>query len=259
MKRSHVARLTVALLLFLVLLVLFMPARWVMPFVQPRLHGVALEQVHGLVWAGRADEVRSADGRALGQLQWQLSRAALWGRLDLQLRFQGPQLTASGRLRRDAQARPVWNDVTLRAELPAWAPWLDSPLGTPQGTLTVRLQRTVVQANWPIELQGQAQWRGAAMQTRAERIALGDLGMDLTGAAGVLRGELRDDRQGPLRVNGQWQASPLGWRLDLPLQPRTADPALRRWLARLGRPGTDGSVHLHRRGGLAAATPESAP
>lgn len=259
MKRPHAAWLILVLLLLLGSLVLFLPARWVMPFVQPRLHGVALEGVHGLVWAGRADELRSADGRALGRLQWRLSRSALWGDLDLRLRLEGPQLMASGRLQRDAHDRPVWSEVVLRTGLAAWAPRLASPLGTPQGTLMLQLSRAVLQGNWPVELQGQAQWRAAAMQTRGERLALGNLGMDLAAAAGVLRGELRDDGQGPLRVSGHWQASPLGWRLDLLLQPRTADPAFRQWLARLGHPGPDGSVRLHRRGGLAAVAPESTP
>lgn len=256
MKRSHAAWLILVFLLLLALLVLFLPARWVMPFVQPRLHGVALEGVHGLVWAGRADELRSADGRALGRLQWRLSRSALWGELDLRLHLEGPQLMASGRLQRDAHDRPVWSEVVLRTELAAWAPWFASPLGTPHGTLTLQLSRAVLQGNWPVELQGQAQWRAAAMQTRAGRLALGNLGLDLAAAAGVLRGELRDEGPGPLHVDGHWQASPLGWRLDLLLQPRTVDPALRQWLARLGHPGPDGSVRLHRRGGLAAVTPE---
>ena len=90
------------------------------------------------------------------------------------------------------------------------------------------------------------------MQVRGESIALGNLTTDLAAANGVMHGQLGDDGSGPLRVNGQWQASPLGWRLDARLQPRTGDPALRNWLAHLGPPDPDGSVRLHRRGGLAA-------
>lgn len=258
MKRSRAAWLTIAILLLLiVLLVAFLPARWVAPWLRQRLHGVTLEGVHGLVWDGGAAQVRTADGRPLGQVQWQLSRSALWGRLDLQLDFAGPKLRARGHLQQDAQGRQVWSDVTLHAPLAAWGPVLDTSLGRPQGTLAVTLQRAVLQANWPVELSGQAHWREATMQTQAGRVALGDLGMDLRGSNGVLRGQLRDAGNGPLHVQGQWQASPLGWRLDLLLQPRTADPALRHWLARLARPEADGSIHLHRRGGLAAATPEA--
>lgn len=258
MKRSRVGWLAAAIVLFAVLLVWFLPARWVAPFVQSRLHGLRLEGVHGLVWDGGAGQLRGPGGRPLGTVRWQLSRRALWGRLDLQLQFDGPMLTARGHLRRNVAGRPVWSDVTLRSDLAAWSPRLDTSLGAPRGTLTVTLQRAVLQANWPIELEGQARWRDAAMQMPAQAIALGDVDMAMHGADGVLRGELHDQGQGPLHVEGQWQASPLGWRLDLVLRPRTDDPALRHWLARLGRPNADGTIHLQRRGGLAAATPEPA-
>lgn len=258
MKRSRVTWLAAAILLFAVLLVLFLPARWVTPFVQSRLHGLRLEGVQGLVWDGVAGQLRGPDGRPLGTVCWQLSRRALWGRLDLQLQFDGPLLTARGHLRRDVLGRPVWSDVALRSDLAAWSPRLDTSLGTPRGTLTATLRRAVLQANWPVELEGKAQWRDAVMQMPTQAVALGDVEMAMHGANGVLHGELHDQGQGPLYVEGQWQASPLGWRLDLLLRPRTGDPALRHWLARLGRPGADGSVHLQRRGGLAAATPEPA-
>ena len=260
MKRSRVAWLTAAILLSLiVLLVLLLPARWASPFVQSRLHGLRLEGVHGLVWNGEADQLRGLDGRPLGKVRWRLSRALLWGRLDLRLDFTGPGLAAVGRLRRDRENHLVWSDVSLQADLATWAPRFDSSLGTPHGTLAVKLQRAVLQANWPLELHGQVQWGDAAMQTRAQGIALGDFAMELGGSNGVLSGLVHDQGNGPLRAQGQWQASPLGWRLDLRLQPRAADPALRQWLARLCPPDADGAVNVHRRGGLAAATPETAP
>ncbi|HET6804666.1 MAG TPA: type II secretion system protein N [Frateuria sp.] len=258
MKLSRAAWLLVAIALLLVILVLFLPARWVAPLVQPRLHGMTLEDVHGLVWNGTADRLRGLDGRPLGRLRWQLSRSALWGRLDLRLDLAGPRVDARGHLQRDAQGRPVWSEVWLRTNLAGWAPRLDSSLGAPQGTLTAELQRVVLQGSWPIEAEGRIQWRDAVMKTRTLSVALGDLGTNLDGANGVLAGRPHDLGRGPLQVDGQWQASPLGWRLDLLLQPRTTDPALRRWLARLGRPEADGSVHLHRRGGLAASMPETA-
>ena len=259
MKGSRGAWRAVALLLLGVLLVLFMPARWVVPLVQSRLHGLRLEGVHGLAWNGMAEELRGLDGRPLGTVRWQLSRSALWGQWDLQLAFDGPALTARGHLRRDAQGRPGWSEVALRSELAAWAPRLDSPLGAPQGKLTATLHRAVLQGNWPVELEGgRMQWRDAVMQTHPRLVTLGAFDMILDGADGAVHGKLYDQGEGPLQVEGQWQASPLGWRLDLLLRPRTTDPALRGWLARLGRPDADGSVHLHRRGGLAAATPETA-
>lgn len=259
MTRLRVAWLAIALLLSCAaLLVLFLPARWALPFVQARLRGLTLDQVHGSVWNGAAGQVRDADGKPLGQLQWQLARTALWGRLDLQLEFAGPALAARGHLQRDGQGRPLWTGVVLRAGLAAWAPRLDQLQGTPQGTLALTLQHAVLQGGWPLELQGHAHWSDAAIQASTGRVALGNLDMDLTATNGVLHGQLRDDGRGPLHVDGQWQASPLGWRLELLLQPRTADKVLRNWLARLGPPDANGAIHLHRRGGL-AATMETSP
>jgi general secretion pathway protein N len=257
-NRPRIAWLAIALLLSCaVLLVLFLPARWALPFVQGRLRGLSLGQVHGTVWNGAAEQVQGRDGRALGRLQWQLARSALWGRLDLQLEFAGAALAARGHLQRDAQGRPLWTDVAVQARLDAWVPRLDSPLGEPQGTLALRLQRVVLQADWPVELEGDARWTDAAMQVRAGNVALGNLETELAAVNGVMHGRIGDDGHGPLHVDGQWQASPLGWRLDALLQPRSGGKALRNWLAYLGPPDPDGSVRLHRRGGLAAATVET--
>ena len=63
----------------------WLPARWVMPRIEPQLHGLHLQQVHGSLWNGRADEVTTLDGKRLGRLQWQLSRRALLGQLRLRL------------------------------------------------------------------------------------------------------------------------------------------------------------------------------
>jgi general secretion pathway protein N len=257
-KRLRAAWLAIALLLSCIaLLVWFLPARWALPFVQERLHGVSLGLVHGSVWDGAADQVQGRDGRTLGRLQWRLARSALWGKLDLQLEFTGAALTARGHLQRDPQGRPLWTDVAVQVGVAAWAPRLDWPLGEPQGTLAVRLRRALLQGGWPVELEGDARWMGATMQARAGSIVLGNLETDLSAANGVMHGQLSDDGRGPLHVDGQWQASPLGWRLDALLRPRTGDQALRTWLAHLGPPDPDGSVRLHRRGGLAAAAMET--
>lgn len=253
MRRSRAAWLIVAIVLSVALLVLFLPARLVVPFVQRRLHGVVLGQVHGLLWQGAAQDVRGADGQPLGRLRWQLARSALWGRLDLQLACEGDGLTARGRLRRDAQGRPLWSDVHLQMDVSRLGARSATPFGLPLGTVSATIDRAVLQANWPMELAGRVRWQDAAMQTRTDRVALGTLVMDVDGSQGVMHGRLHDDGRGALQLQGDWQASPLGWRLDLLLRPRSTDPALRHWIARIGRPAADGSVQLHRRGGLAAA------
>ncbi|MHB1058652.1 MAG: type II secretion system protein N [Rhodanobacter sp.] len=243
-----------ALVLAAAVLLWFLPARWAMPWIGPQLHGLHLQQVQGSVWNGRAGAVTAADGRVLGQLQWQLSRRALLGQLRLQLRFEGPQLVFSGSARRLADARIEIGAVDARVQLAALDPYVASPLGQPRGELQLTIGHALLQGGWPMQLQAQAQWPDALMHAHNGDVALGTLQADAQAEGGVVRVRLRDDGRGPLQADGDLQLSPLGWRLDATLRPRQTDPALRHWLAGLAAPAADGSVHVRRSGGLVPAS-----
>lgn len=243
-----------ALMLAAALMLWFLPARWAMPWIEPQLHGLHLQQVQGSVWNGRAGAVVAADGQALGQLQWRLSRRALLGQLQLQLRFEGPQLVFSGSARRLADARIEIDNVDARAQLAALDAYVASPLGQPRGELQLTIGHALLQGGWPMQLQAQAQWPDALMHARNGDVALGMLQAHAQAQGGVVQGQLRDGGHGPLQVDGELQLSPLGWRLDATLRPRQTDPALRHWLAGLGTPAADGSVHVRRSGGLVPAS-----
>jgi general secretion pathway protein N len=247
------------LLLTAAALLWFLPARWVMPWVEPQLHGLRLQQVQGTVWDGRAGEVLAADGRGLGQVRWRLSRRALLGQLQLQLSFSGPQRFFSGSMQRLPGGRIAVHDASMLADLagldlPATAPW-----GQPRGELRATVDQAMLQGGWPLQLQAQAQWRRAVMRTPDGDVTLGELQMQARAKGGVIQAQWHDDGKGPLQVDGQLQLTPLGWRLDATLRPRHADPALHHWLASLGPVSADGSVHIHRSGGLAATSLAPAP
>ncbi len=247
------------LLLAAALLLWFLPARWMQPRIEARLHGLRLAQVQGLLWDGRAGQVLTADGRVLGSLRWRLSRRALLGEGSLQLDFSGPQLGFAGAMRQLPDGRVEWHAVTLHAALAALQPRLTSSLGQPGGTLQLTVAHALLQGGWPLQLQATAQWRHAVMQTRAGALALGELQAQAQAQGGVIHVQLRDDRHGPLQVQAQALLSPLGWRLDATLRARQTDPALRRWLSTLGPADADGTVRIHRRGGLAASLPDATP
>lgn len=242
-------------LLAAALLLWFLPARMVMPWLEPQLHGLRLQQVRGLLWDGRAAQVVTADGHVLGRLQWHISRRALLGTLQLQLDFDGPQLAFSGAMRRLPEGQIAWHGVNLRAELAALDPYVKSPLGQPRGELRMTIDHVLLQGGWPLQLDAQAQWHHALMHTRGGDVALGDLQWLAQAQDGVIQAQVHDDGNGPLHADGQMQLSPLGWRLDAMLRPRQTDPALRRWLAGLGQPAADGSVHIRRSSGLAGSLP----
>jgi general secretion pathway protein N len=243
------------LILIAGLLAWFLPARWALPWIEPQLHGLHLQQVQGQLWDGRAGQVVNAQGHPVGQLQWRLSRRALMGQLQLQLDFQGPQITFSGAMRRLPENQVEWRGVSLHAELAALLPQVASPLGQPLGELQLTADQALLQGGWPLQMDGRAKWLHAVMRTRNGDVALGDLQWQVQAQGGVIEVQLHDDGHGPLQADGQLQLSPLGWRLDAKLRARQTDPALRRWLGGLGQTDTDGMVHVQRSGGLGVSLP----
>ena len=240
------------------LLLWFLPARWVLPWIEPQLHGVHLQQLQGSLWDGRAGQVLAADGRVLGHVQWTLSRQALFGQEQAHVDFHGPQLDFSGGMRRLPDHRVEWRGANGRAELAALLPPANLPLGQPRGELLLTVDHALLQGGWPLQLQAQATWKDATMHTRNGDVALGNLHGQAQAQEGVIQAQWHDDGYGPLQIDGQLQLSPLGWRLDATLHARHTDPALHHWLAGLGQPDARGDLHIQRSGGLAGTLPDAA-
>lgn len=239
------------------LLLWFLPAGWVMPWIEPQLSGLHLQQVHGSVWDGEAGEVISVDGRRLGRLHWQLSRRALLGDARLQMIFDGPQFGFSGAMRRLPDSRVAVDNLRLHADLSVLDAYPPSPWGRPRGELQLTAEHVVLQSGWPLQLQAHGLWRHAAVLTADGNVAFGDMQLEAQAQGGVIQAQWHDVGTGPLQAKGELQLSPLGWRLDTTLRARQTDPALQRWLARLGPVPADGSVHIQQSGGLATAAPSA--
>ncbi len=245
-------------LLLVAALVWFFPARWALAWMAPRLHGLRLQQVHGLVWHGRADQVLMADGHELGRVQWKLPRRALLAPAPMQVDFDGPQLAFSGSMQAEPNGRVRWDNVQLRADLALWRPHKLPALGRPRGEWQMTVDHALLQDGWPLQLDMRARWHDAVLVTRSGNVALGELDWRVSAHAGVIDARVSDVDDGPLQVSGTLRLSPLGWRLDARLHARRADPALRGWLATLGCEDAGGTVHLQRSGGL-APLPAAAP
>jgi general secretion pathway protein N len=245
------------LLLAAGLLVWFLPARWALARIDARLHGLRLQDVHGLLWDGRAGRVLTADGRLIGQLQWQLSRRALLGQVHLRLSVTGPQLSFSGIMQQSSASGVTWSDVQLHAGLDALPAVKPTPIGQPRGSVQVSVPLIRLQGGWPMQLQAQARWQPAIVRSGGRDMPLGALLLTAQAQAGVITLQLHDDGHGPLQARAQALLSPLGWRLQATLLARAPAPGLRHWLATLGPAAADGSVHIERSGGLAAAAATS--
>lgn len=235
----------------LVLLVWFLPARWVVSRMEARLHGAQLLQVEGSVWNGRAAQLMTADGQSLGQLQWQLSRRLLLGEVVLHVELDGPMARFRGDLSRHGDLAQ-WHDVHAQLVLDAMEPPPRTAWGEPRGTLTLTAEQAQVRAGWPESLRAAVHWNDVAMRVDQRDLLLGPLSAELTGSHGVISAHVHDDGAGPLHLQGQLQISPLGWRLVGELAARDNDPALQRWMASFGTPDAQGIIHLQRGAGLGA-------
>lgn len=251
MKTLRVWLIGVAVvLLALAATVWFLPARWTLTMLGPRLHGLRLAQVGGLLWDGHAGRVSTAAGEDLGRVQWTLSRRALLGELRAHLALQRPGLSFAGDVRRVAPGEVVWRHVELRADaaLLDGSSWLAGE--RLRGRLDVHIVQAEVQGLWPMQLDATAHWHDAAVATLDGPLPLGDFHLQAHGADGVIRLAGGDDGRGPLQASGQASLSPLGWNYAVTLRPRAADPALHRWLARFGALSNDGTLRLAGSGGL---------
>jgi general secretion pathway protein N len=248
-----------ALLVVLVLVVLvvvglgwFLPARWVQPQIEARLHGLRLEGVGGSIWDGHADQVLAADGHSIGSLNWQLSRLTVFGHTAATVDLNGKVWAFRGHMERLSETTTHWQDVHARFDLTALglhaAAW-----GQPQGVLEVDITSALIQAQWPISLSGTGQWENATMTTPQGTLSLGTLHWEAQASNAVLKGSFGDvrDPEGPLQLSGSFGVSALGWRYGLEAQPRGHQPVLQRWLASLGPVGADGTLHLEQSGGFA--------
>lgn len=229
-----------------------LPARWVQPQIEARLHGLRLDGVSGSIWDGHADQVLAADGRSIGRLNWQLSRLIVFGHTAATIDLAGNVWAFRGHMERLSETTTHWQDVHARFDLTALglhaATW-----GQPQGVLEADITSALIQAQWPISLSGTGRWENAAMVTPQGKLALGTLHWEAQVSNAVLKGSFGDvqDPEGPLQLSGSFGVSALGWRYGLEAQPRGHQPVLQRWLSMLGPMGSDGTLHLEQNGGFA--------
>lgn len=235
-----------------------LPARWALPWIAPRLHGLQLQGVSGSLWDGRAEHVVLPDGRSLGHAAWQVSRQAVYMAMPVRVELDGPQLGFSAAMRALPDGRSAWTDVRLRADLAAWPLAQLSNVGQPLGEWQMTARRALLQGGWPMQLNLHARWRDAALRTPSGLLSLGELAWTATAHDGVIDVRIHDAGTGPLQTQAQLLLSPLGWRLDARLREHGTSPRLRRWLAALGPADAAGVVHVRRRGGVMMVAPAAA-
>lgn len=233
-------------------LVAWFPARWAWAWLAPSYPQVQVGTLDGSIWDGRADNVTVA-GVALGRVDWQLARGAMFGHVRLSVRAEGAWGTANGTLRRLQDGSLEGDDLRFSLAAAGLPPSTLSGGMQPQGTIDGMLDHWQLRSGWPAALQGTVTWRDARLRAGDTSLRLGTWQADLGSRAGTaLRATLRDIDDAPVALGGTIDATALGWRLDATLTPRTRDAGARRLLRRLGTPDGHGGVRVRRQGGLMA-------
>lgn len=233
-------------------LLAWFPARWAWAWLAPEHPQVQVGALDGSVWHGRADGVTVA-GLALGKVDWRLARSALFGHVRLSVRAAGTWGTANGTLHRLDDGSLEGDDLRFTVAVEGWPRSTLSGGMQPLGTIDGMLDHWQLRHGWPTALRGTITWRDAQLRDGGESLRLGTWRADISSHAGTaLQATLHDIDDAPVALGGTIEATPLGWRLEAALMPRTRDAVARRLLRRLGTPDGQGGVRVRREGGLMA-------
>lgn len=225
--------------------------RWLEPYL-PGNPRVVVSGLAGTVWDGSAQRFAIA-GRSLGEARWRWRPGALvTGALGAawSVRDGEDHLAGEAALAWDGEVR--LQDVEGR--LAAGRLVQEVAQGLPvaaAGTVSIALQRLVLEAGAPVEAAGRLVWNGARL-TAPQSFELGDLAVDLEPAeGGGLRGTLSDGG-GPLAAEGELRLESDGrYRFEGRLAARAGvDSPLGRALAVLGPKHPRGGVRVTYQGRL---------
>jgi type II secretion system (T2SS) protein N len=223
MRRRGALALTIiaGLAVFLVVLVLYLPASWFASALPPQLR---CNELGGSIWHGECLGLQF-QGAAIGDATWNLAPAsALTGRLAGDLDLRGSALTARADLDTNFSGVGEFRDVALRLALdPALLPQLPREQ---RGTVTANLERLeLAPGPTPHAITGVIELRDLR-QVGAQPMDLGSYQLTFDGTPpqnGALSGKLRD-LGGPFIVDGTVQLSgPNGYLVQGYITGRTAD------------------------------------
>ncbi|KGI77269.1 hypothetical protein LF63_0111850 [Oleiagrimonas soli] len=233
-------------LLIVAVLVAFFPASWAWRLARDHAPQLQVGALHGSVWNGRAEDVVYA-GMPLGEVDWTLSRLAVFGHLRLDARVDGPLLRGDGRLQRRGDVL-IGRDLHAVVHAQRLPITVGSPGLQPMGDVEIDIARLHVRDRWPQQLDGTVSWQAALADAQGP-VSLGRLHARLHEQAGTTLIATLGDDGGPLALSGQAQVSLLGWRLDARLQARDGATRVRQVLSHLGPLQQDGTLIVRRQSG----------
>jgi general secretion pathway protein N len=206
-----------------------------------RLAPLALRDLSGTLWQGRATSVELFR-QNLGALEWRLQPAPLLlhGEAIAQLTLTGDGITATGWVERSADAEVSFRDVVVQVPARVAAPVLAIPALDLLGTIEIDVAQARLRGLWLEDVRGAAYWRDAAVAGAAQA-RLSDLQLTFTSAAGGMITGIVHDLGGPLQADGTFTASLARYDAQIRLAVRGDDPHVTEALQFVGQPQSDGS------------------
>lgn len=239
------------LLILLALLVIATVVAWTFPasmawrMAGSRLPSVQLASVEGSVWHGHAEQLSIASV-PLGALEWELHPAALLhGVAHADFAISGDSIKAHGVLWRHLDGSLVLRGVDIDLPAQALQPVLDTPALNLHGDIDASIHEAVLHNAWFVALDADARWSDAALSGSAQ-LLLGDVVASFSLADnGHVIGNIEDDGNGPMLVDGRFEAQLGAYTLVVHLRARHPDDlATQEALQYVGQRQPDGSVVL---------------
>jgi hypothetical protein len=219
------------------------PADFAYRYFGDHLAPLALRDLSGTVWQGRATAVELFR-QNLGGLEWRVQPAPLLhGEAIAQLTLTGDGVTATGLADRGADGQVWFRDVVVHMPARIAAPVLAIPALDLLGTIEIDVARARLSGLWLDQASGAAYWRDAAVAGAAQA-RLSDLQLTFASAAGGTVSGLVHDLGGPLEAEGTFTASLGRYDAQVRLAPRGADPRVIEALQYVGQAQSDGSRQL---------------
>ncbi|HET7300165.1 MAG TPA: type II secretion system protein N, partial [Oleiagrimonas sp.] len=165
--------LLLAVLLALLALAWWFPARWAWRLVQHDYPTVRVGTMSGSVWAGEANGL-VVNGQHLGRLDWTLSRMAVFGHLRGQVDLSGAGVMLHGHIAR------AHDDAIVVSKLDFSVPMERLKVLWPtgmrlEGVVTGHVDKLRLVDGWPVQLQANVTWQSAQVGDAGREVMLGDI------------------------------------------------------------------------------------
>jgi hypothetical protein len=205
---------------------------------------VVLTGVRGTVWDGHADGI-SVLGRDLGEIDWHAQKIPLLrGQFVADLRVKGADVDAAGVLTRSSDGSLLAHDLRFSVPAELIAPAIDLRSLKLLGTISGVLTQATFASSALSDASGTARWSQAGV-TGAAEARFSDMLADFASQAdGSISGNVRDDGNGNLAVNGTFKVSFNAFEAQATLAARNGDPQVAETLRYVGEPQPDGSSKL---------------